>query len=243
MTSPLASCIDTSSPLLGEDLTDVKFGLLTVKKFVGTRKYPRGSVQKMWKCLCECGKETISSHANLKSYGSRSCGCAPKKSGTPWVLAYKPRLIEHPMYMTWVGMKGRCFNANHAHFKYYGGRGITVLEPWKSCFFSFYSDMCSTWKAGLTIDRIEVNGPYCKDNCRWATVIEQGNNKRNNVFIEFNGRIQTVMQWSRETGIKDSLIRSRLAQGVEVDRLFILGNLRANAHQPALNHASGLSGS
>lgn len=115
-------------------------------------------------------------------------------------------------------MKYRCNNPNCLAYKNYGGRGIRVCDEWNNSFLSF-SEWAGTagYKEGLSLDRIDVNGDYSPDNCRWATVKTQTNNQRNNHLLEFNGEIHTVSEWSEITGISRSTICCRLKCGWSID--------------------------
>lgn len=122
------------------------------------------------------------------------------------------------MYKSWCHIKQRCGNVNDAAYKDYGGRGISYSENWET-FEGFYKDMGSSWKAGLSIDRINNSGNYCKENCRWATRVEQNNNTRRNRYITFDGITKTLSQWSNYTGLKSSTIRQRIdAYGWSIEK-------------------------
>jgi hypothetical protein len=115
-------------------------------------------------------------------------------------------------YKSWWGIKERCYNRNATKFYNYGGRGIKVCDRWLEAFENFYKDMGEGPK-GLSIDRIDNNGDYCPENCRWATIAEQNSNKRNNVFFTINGKQFTLSQTSRMVGISNQTIRKRLKLG------------------------------
>lgn len=121
-------------------------------------------------------------------------------------------------------MRARCFNPQNQDYKDYGARGITVCERWMD-FANFHADMGER-PAGLTIDRIDVNGNYEPRNCRWADLTAQANNKRNNRTVEWNGVCKTLMQWSREIGIDRSKVRYRLDQGWPVEKAFARQDFR-----------------
>lgn len=126
-------------------------------------------------------------------------------------------LTQHPLYHVWEGMKGRCYTKTSGAYHKYGALGIKVLEPWKSSFKSFYDDMSPAWRPGLSIERIDGKGHYCKDNCRWADAIEQNNNRSCSRFIEFNGKTLTVAQWSRILGFSKNCIAERLNDGWSIE--------------------------
>ena len=121
-------------------------------------------------------------------------------------MAYKNKPT---LRTTFDSMKNRCNNPNNRSYKNYGGRGIKVCEEWQS-FKNFNDDMLSTYKKGLSLDRIDNNGDYCKENCRWATKKEQNNNSRKNHLFNFKGMILTLTGWSKITGIKRSTLAQRL---------------------------------
>jgi len=116
------------------------------------------------------------------------------------------------IYKTWIGLKARCYNKNDKDYKNYGGRGIKVCKRWKNSFENFYNDMGDKPK-GMSIDRIDNNGNYEPSNCRWATIEQQNNNKRNNHLLTYNGKTQTITQWSREIKVPVSTLQCRLLRG------------------------------
>lgn len=130
----------------------------------------------------------------------------------------KHGLRHHPLYSHWVNMKTRCLNKNNVKYKNYGGRGITICEEWFD-FKKFYDwAMSNGYKQGLSIERINVNGNYCPENCTWITMIEQASNKTTNTYIEYNGIRDTVSGWTRRMGYGKETIRERLKKGWTVER-------------------------
>ena len=110
------------------------------------------------------------------------------------------------------GIRKRCFDSNCKIYKYYGGKGVTVCDRWlgKDGVANFIKDMQPTFKPDLTIERLDVSKDYMPENCRWATVREQANNRTNNRFITYKGRTMTMAYWAEEVGIKYKTLAQRL---------------------------------
>lgn len=185
-----------------KDLTGQRFGRLLV---VGLVDSPAGSnIATKWKCQCDCGNVVEVQSANLKSGCSRSCGCLQKE-----LAANKHKTHGQTgtrLYVIWQHMLRRCRKESDPAFQWYGARGIAVCDEW-SDFQAFHDwSMVSGYAEGLTIDRIDVNGNYCPENCRWLPLRKQQENKRNNVFIEFEGQRKTASQWARIFGCNRSAV-------------------------------------
>lgn len=197
-----------------KNLIGQKFGKLTVTRF-------NKSLKKIvyWDCLCECGKETTIRKTNLLSGNTTSCGCqkAIQSAIRSRKLLTTHNLSFHRLYNVWVNMIRRCTNIKNKSYSNYGGRGITVCDHWLDI-KNFIRDMESSYKEGLSLDRIDNDGGYSKDNCRWATLEVQMNNMRNNV--KFNG--ESCYQASRRLGGSHGLVHSRLKKGVPIESAFVL---------------------
>jgi hypothetical protein len=126
-----------------------------------------------------------------------------------------------PGYDTWRNMKSRCGNPRNARYADYGGRGITVCDRWKNSFENFIADMGLPPSPAHSIERGDNSRGYEPGNCRWATDVEQTNNQRSNVLIEYDGKTQTIAQWARELGINYQTLRQRIQRyGWSVERAF-----------------------
>ena len=188
------------------DYTGKRFNSWVVIGYVGRGK---------WRFVCDCGTEAIRELHPIKNGISHSCGC--QKSARCSKTNYRHGHYGTRLYNVWHGMKYRCNNEKCGAYKYYGGRGIKVCDEWKD-FPSFYDwAMGNGYKEGLSIDRIDVNGDYCPDNCRWATPKEQANNKQDTIRYEYGGEMLTVAQIAKKYDIPDASIRYRLHKGISID--------------------------
>lgn len=177
------------------DLTGQKFGRLLVVEESAIRS--GGHLH--WLCECECGKRIVVLGYNLKNGNTKSCGCLRKELAKTSNLTHNN--TGSRLYVAWVHMKQRCNNSKEYSYKHYGGRGIKVCDEWANSFQSFHEwAMSNGYADNLTIDRIDVNGNYCPENCRWVTFKEQQRNKRNNTRVLFNGYCKTVGAWAEEFG-------------------------------------------
>lgn len=182
------------------------FGKLTVIGYAGS------DGQALWWCRCECGRITKTHGGNLKN-GTKSCGCVYDGIFTKHGLT--PRKATPPEFHIWCCMRDRCEREGSKYYRNYGGRGISVCDRWSGemGFAHFMEDMGSRPTPKHSIDRIDVNGNYEPGNCRWATSVEQCNNKRNNRTMTYNGETLSVAEWSRRTGIRYRTILMRLNLG------------------------------
>lgn len=179
----------------------MKFGRLTA-----IQKMPSSpSGKSRWLYRCECGSTKEIDEYCVKSGESKSCGCLRKD----YPSATTHGLSKVPEYKIWTGIINRCCNPKNDSFPGYGERGITISNEWRSSFESFYRDMGKRPSRLHSIDRINNNDGYSKENCRWATPTDQANNTRRNVLLELNQIKMNVSQWSKATGIPYSVIYRR----------------------------------
>ena len=162
-------------------------------------------------CKCDCGTLCEKRYGNLLRYSSHSCGCVRRTSGTHYMSKSK----EH---RAWRHMKGRCLNPNSPDYKNYGGRGIKICEKWKDSFESFFKDMGAAPSSSFSIDRIDPDGDYCPENCRWATRTIQCRNKRSTIYLSYLGIKRTIPEWAQILGIKQSTLRVAFYRGEDMDK-------------------------
>ena len=167
-----------------------------------------------WNCICDCGNTKKVRSDHLRNRSIASCGCLKKELTVLRQTTHGQRTKKYTSreYACWCHMKNRCYDLNSAAYKNYGGRGITVCDRWLNSFENFYEDM-GNCPPGLMIERKNNNGNYTPGNCVWATPQEQGNNRRTNKWIKFNGKTKTVAQWARYLGINVNTLYTRLYVG------------------------------
>lgn len=200
------------------NLIGKRFSKLKVIKRIENDKYGNSR----WLCECDCGKITKVLGTHLRSNHTKSCGCLQAQSCKN--IKHKPKhgMIKTRIYRIWNGMKNRT-NENsrfkETQYKNYSGRNIKICEDWKNNFVSFYNWAISNgYQDNLTIDRIDVDGDYEPNNCRWVTMKEQQNNKRNNTILEYNGLKLTISQWEEKLNFPHKLITNRLRRGWSIEK-------------------------
>lgn len=173
----------------------------------------------LWRCVCDCGSITTVKYTSLATGRSKSCGCLAKEISSTSAITHG--MTGTPTYYSWVSMKVRCLNSNAPNYSNYGGRGIKVCERWLS-FENFIEDMGQRPK-GTSLDRIDNDGDYTPDNCRWANSEVQHRNTRANVNLTYKGRTQCLAAWADEVGIRRNTLQKRIASGWSVGAaLFML---------------------
>jgi hypothetical protein len=203
------------------NLVGQRFGKWIVLS-LGTVSYNR----KKWNCVCDCGTIKEVQHGHLRSGASKCCGCVGNKKTTE--RNYKHGMAGTRFHRIWKQMRGRCFTKTNRAYNSYGGRGINICDKWLE-FDGFKEDMYEDYllhlsdfgKVQTSIDRIDVNGGYCKENCRWATVREQNLNTTRTKRYEYAGKNLTVTEWAEELGINYRIIYARLKHGkMPLDKVF-----------------------
>lgn len=174
--------------------------LVVLKKDIKPHKYI---------CQCDCGKIVSVADYNLYGKKQKSCGCLRLEKTIQRSTTHNQRHTK--LYEVWKTMKQRCLNPNNKSYHNYGGRGIKICDEWKNSYQSFYEwSMNNGYKEGLSIDRTNNDGNYEPSNCRWADIITQCNNTRQNKLFTINGVSKTVHQWSIEYNVPVSRVRQRI---------------------------------
>jgi hypothetical protein len=188
------------------DYSGRKFGRLTAIKKVISGK--RGC----YLCVCECGNETTVRGDSLTSGKTRSCGCLPKDVNVHVHSTHGDS--KSRIYKIYKKMISRCYNKNNDRYHMYGDRGIKVCAEWLDRYETFKEwSIKNNYSDNLTIDRIDNDGDYAPDNCRWTTNIIQSNNTSRNIYVEYKGETKTLAQWCRELDYPYASTRALLAKG------------------------------
>ena len=184
-----------------KDITGQKFNLLTPIRIA-----QRNPLK--WECKCDCGNIAYVSAKNIIHGHQKSCGCL-SHVGNP-----KHNQSRTRVYRIYAKIKRRCFVADDIAYPKYGGRGITMCDEWKNSFVAFSKWAYSNgYRDDLSIDRIDNDGNYCPENCRWANRFDQANNKGNNLKYNYEGKTQTLAQWCKEKNMNYNAVWYRLSKG------------------------------
>lgn len=187
-----------------------KFGALTVVDFVHKNRVWH------WRCRCDCGNEIVTIAGNVKQGLSKSCGCVAAKKASE-------RLTKHGMSRTrlantFANMKSRCYNPKDKFYKDWGGRGIKIYDEWLSDRTKFYEwAMSNGYKEDLSIERIDVNGDYCPENCCWIPVRQQAWNRRNSRMFTYNGERKCLSEWCKVLNVDERVVRARISRGASFE--------------------------
>ena len=178
----------------------------------------------VWLCVCDCGNFKTATSSQLRVGKIKSCGCLKEENPPPSQKTHGLSYTAGPKgkeYRSWAGLKSRCLNKKDRGYKNYGGRGIKVCQRWQDSFEAFLEDMGKAPTPKHSIDRIDCNGNYEPQNCRWATYHQQANNRRSNRYVTLKetGRVSAT-EAARILGKDITLIRSRLKRGWSDERAF-----------------------
>lgn len=203
-----------------KDLLGQRFGRLLVIEDTNKKDKYRNEI---WKRQCDCGNIVFKSSALLRSKHCNSCGCLQRELSAKRL---SKRMKTHGygtkdrLHRIWTSIHTRCYNKNDKTYKNYGGRGIKVCKEWQNDFMSFRNwSIANGYQENLTIDRIDVNGNYEPNNCRWITSFEQQSNKRNNCNIIYNNKKYTLAQLCRKLKIDRSKMEYRLQLGWTIEEI------------------------
>ena len=192
------------------NITGQKFNSLTAMKFEYNRQSPSRKTA-YWSFRCDCGKVIVRARGDVVKDSIKSCGCKRLE----YLLKTKKHkglsCFEERLYSIWYDIYRRCYVKTRRSYKDYGGRGIKICDEWLNSFESFVLWAKNNgYASDLTIDRIDNNGNYCPENCRWVDRIVQANNKTSNHYLTYKGKTQSMMNWSRELNINYSTLRNRI---------------------------------
>lgn len=186
-----------------KDISGQNFGRLTALYRLHNTK---GRTK--WLCVCECGNFTEVRSDFLQSGNTKSCGCLNRD------IITKHNKSKDRVYNIYQGMKKRCYLKCNHDYKNYGARGIAVCDEWRNNFQAFYNwSMANGYNDKLTIDRIDVNGNYEPNNCRWCNMKQQARNRRNNIYFTYNGETHCLTDWCEILGLNRKTIYERLRHG------------------------------
>lgn len=203
------------------DIIGERFGRLVVLRKVEDKVYPKGYKKPQYECECDCGKKIIAVRGNLLTGNTTSCGCYKKELDHKRFLKHGFAESPDKLYYKWLSIRDRCANPNTAGFKNYGGRGIKVCSEWDDYLAFRGWAIGNGYKEGLTIDRIDVDGNYEPNNCRFVDMKIQNNNRRSTNMHTYKGKTQSEMLWSEEYGISYGTFKTRLDLGWEFERALL----------------------
>ena len=170
-----------------------------------------------WLCRCDCGTEAVRRGADLRLRRTQSCGCFRIDQVTKHGHSTNALPKRTRTYRIWMGMNKRCRDPQDHRWHNYGGRGIKVCDRWRESFVAFLEDMGESPSPQHSIDRIDNDGNYCPENCRWATMAEQRRNSRQNLYLEYQGERLTMSDWAKRLGMSKSTLHGRLKLGWTVE--------------------------
>lgn len=195
------------------NLVGKKFGKLTVLEETDKRTKNK---KILWLCQCECGNTNEISGSDLVTGNTVSCGCMSSRH-TAGDRTRTHGMKSSKLYNVWCAIRNRCQNPNQKSYKDYGAKGIRVCEKWQT-FEGFYEDMGESFVEGLTIERKDLKGNYCPENCEWITKEQQALNKSNLVTVTYKGVTAPLVVFCNEMNLKSRTIYHRLRRGWSVEQ-------------------------
>jgi len=199
-----------------------KFGRYTVIKRMHGVKYP-AKEDHFFLCKCDCSNERIVRKQSLIQGTSKSCGCLQREIISK---AHKTHgMSKTKEYKTWKYMMTRCHNKNYYAYNNYGGRGIEVCKNWHK-FINFYNDMGKKPSDEYSIERIDVNKGYNKENCKWLLKSEQSSNRRNNIIVSYKGKNTKLYDLKEKSAVEYKTLNKRLYRGWDIERALNTPNIR-----------------
>lgn len=198
-----------------------KFERLTIVRHDHIKKY-KSSNHNYYLCRCDCGVSRVVSIVHLRAGKTKSCGCLNREDTVLRETTHGHTGKAHRKgtrtYKAWQNMLKRCNNPNYFQFHLYGGRGIGVCERWTE-FANFLADIGEI-EPPLSLDRIDVNGDYCPENCRTATAKEQARNRRSNLLVTCRGETKTLVEWCEVAGTNYHRAYRRIRLGWSPEEVF-----------------------
>lgn len=215
------SCKKCNETLRYENLAGQRFGRLIAVEHIDNK-----SRSPLWRCKCDCGEYVNVRAANLKN-NTYSCGCLKKELNLNGFGNRKNASIElgvihkHPLYAIWQGIISRCYKKYNNRYKYYGARGIKVCDRWQGNggFEHFVNDMGERPSSKHTIDRINPNGDYCPENCRWATYREQNSNRSISILLKYKDSQISISQLCDIIELPYWMVYSKVKVGVDINHI------------------------
>ena len=206
-------CGDTNCITKTDDVTGQRFGKLVAQQYLGLTQISRnGKKAATWRCTCDCGNTADVPYKSLKTGHTKSCGCYQVDVQRARKTTHG--LSETKIYKTYQNMKSRCNTPSSTEYANYGGRGIKVCAEWEESFEAFYNwSVRNGYADHLTIDRIDNNGPYSPENCRWATYAEQSRNKSSVHWFNLNGEILPLADAAKRLGVTANGLLHHLQAG------------------------------